>query len=142
MTIQEVISEVTNELEKIVSAQTVIGEPIIAGGKTLIPVTKLSVGFVSGGFEGSGKAGAGTGTDFAKTPYGGGGGAGAKVEPVAFIVIDGDKTEILTLNESSLEDEIVKFLGMVPSIIDKVKAAKKEREPKAKTIIVEDDCGC
>ncbi|MDV0445426.1 hypothetical protein MmiAt1_10040 [Methanimicrococcus sp. At1] len=138
MTIQDVISEVTNELEKIVSAQTVIGDPIYAGGKTLIPVTKLSVGFVSGGFEGSGK----NGTDVSKTPYGGGGGAGAKVEPVAFIVITGDKTEILTLSESKLEDEIVKFLGMVPSIIDKVKAAKKEREPKAKTIIIEDDCGC
>jgi uncharacterized spore protein YtfJ len=136
MTIQDVISEVTKELEKIVSAQTVIGEPIIAGGKTLIPITKLSVGFVSGGFDIGGKPG----TELAKAPYGGGGGAGAKVEPVAFIVIDGDKTELLTLNASCLEDEVVKFLGMIPSIIDKVKAAKKEREPKAKVIEVDDGC--
>ncbi len=136
MTIQDVISEVTNELEKIVSAQTVIGDPIITCGKTLIPVTKLSVGFVSGGFEAGGKSG----TDLAKVPYGGGGGAGAKVEPVAFIVIDGDKTEILTLNESRLEDEIVKFLSMIPAIIDKVKAAKKEKEPKARIIEVDDGC--
>lgn len=136
MTIQDVISEVTNELEKIVSAQTVIGDPIITCGKTLIPVTKLSVGFVSGGFEAGGKSG----TDLTKVPYGGGGGAGAKVEPVAFIVIDGDKTEILTLNESRLEDEIVKFLSMIPAIIDKVKAAKKEKEPKARIIEVDDGC--
>ncbi|MDR2944587.1 MAG: sporulation protein [Methanosarcinales archaeon] len=136
MTIQDVISEVTNELEKIVSAQTVIGEPIITCGKTLIPVTKLSVGFISGGFE----AGGASGTDLAKAPYGGGGGAGAKVEPVAFIVIDGDKTEILTLNTSSLEDEIVKFLSMVPSIIDKVKTASKGKAPKAKIIEVDDGC--
>lgn len=135
MTIQEVISEVTNELEKIVSAQTVVGEPILAGGKTIIPITKLSVGFVSGGVEGGSKS-----ESENKTPYGGGGGAGAKVEPVAFIVIDGDKTEILTLNESNIEDEIVKFLGMIPSIIDKVKAAKKEREPKSRIIEVDDNC--
>lgn len=135
MTIQEVISEVTNEIEKIVSAQTVVGEPILTGGKTIIPITKLSVGFVSGGIEGGGKS-----ESEIKTPYGGGGGAGAKVEPVAFIVIDGDKTEILTLNESNLEDEIVKFLSMIPSIIDKVKAAKKEREPKARIIEVDDNC--
>lgn len=135
MTIQEVISEVTEELEKIVSAQTVVGEPIITSGKTLIPITRLSVGFVSGGFETGNKNGG-------NAPYGGGGGAGAKVDPVAFIVIDGDKTEILTLKESRLEDELVKFLAMIPSIIDKAKAAKKEKEPKAKTIIIEDDCGC
>ncbi|MBZ3936196.1 GerW family sporulation protein [Methanimicrococcus blatticola] len=136
MTIQDVISEVTNELEKIVSAQTVIGDPIITCGKTLIPVTRLSVGFASGGFE----AGSKSGSELAKAPYGGGGGAGARVEPVAFIVIDGDKTEILTLNESRLEDEIVRFLGMVPSIIDKVKTAKKEKEPKARIIEVDDGC--
>jgi sporulation protein YtfJ len=136
MSIQDVISEVTKELEKIVSAQTVIGEPIVTNGKTLIPITKLSVGFVSGGFD----VGTKSGPEPAKAPYGGGGGAGAKVEPVAFIVIDGDKTELLTLNAANLEDEIVKFLSMIPSIIDKVKAAKKEKEPKAKIIEVDDGC--
>jgi Uncharacterized conserved protein len=136
MTIQEVISEVTTELEKIVSAQTVIGEPIITNGKTIIPITKLSVGFVSGGFESGNKSN----TVAEKTPYGGGGGAGAKVEPVAFIVISSDKTEILTINESRVEDEIVKFLSMIPSIIDKIKTAKKDKEPKSKIIEVDDDC--
>ncbi|MCL2862483.1 MAG: sporulation protein [Methanimicrococcus sp.] len=132
MTIQEVISEVTEELEKIVSAQTVVGEPITAGKKTFIPITRLSVGFVSGGFETGSK-------DGATAPYGGGGGAGAKVEPVAFIVIDDDKTEILTIRESQLEDEIVRFLSMIPSIIDKIKTAGKNKESKPKTIIIDDD---
>ena len=122
----------TKELEKIVSAQTVVGEPIAAGGKTFIPITRLSVGFVSGGFDVGNKNGE-------NAPYGGGGGAGAKVEPIAFIVIDGDKTEILTLSESRLEDEIVKFLSMIPSIIDKVKVSRKGKESKPKTIVVEDD---
>lgn len=155
MTIQEVISEVTNELEKIVSAQTVIGEPIMTCGKTLIPVTKLSVGFVSGGYEGAGKPSSGSSSSSStsgssgssggsdsntKVAYGGGGGAGAKVEPIAFIVIDGDKTEILTLNESKLEDEIAKFLNMIPGIIEKVKAAKKDKEPKSRVIEVNETC--
>ncbi|MCL2550268.1 MAG: sporulation protein [Methanimicrococcus sp.] len=134
MTIQEVISEVTEELEKIVSTQTVIGDPITVSGKTFIPITRLSVGFASGGFERGSKTGG-------NVPYGGGGGAGAKVEPIAFIVIDNEKTELLTIKESQLEDEIVRFLSLIPSIIDKVKAAKKEKKSKPKTIVVEDDSG-
>ena len=134
MTIQEVISEVTEKLEEIVGTQTVIGEPITAGGKTFIPITRLSVGFASGGFENGSK-------DNGTVRYGGGGGAGAKVEPIAFIVIDDEKTELLTIKESQLEDEIVKFLSMIPSIIDKVKASKKEKKSKPKTIIIEDDSG-
>ena len=133
MTIQDIISEVTGELEKIASTQTVIGDPINACGKTLIPVTKVSVGFGSGGFE------AGTKTTDSTSSYGGGGGAGVKIEPIAFIVIDGDKTEILTLNQPQLEDEIVKFLSMIPSIIDKIKTAKKDKAPKPKIIEVDDD---
>jgi len=133
MTIQEVISEVTKELEKVVSAQTVIGEPIIANGKTLIPVTKLSVGFASAGCE------VGAKDNSIKPSYGGGGGAGAKIEPIAFIVIDDEKTEILTLNQPQLEDEIVKFLSMVPSIIDKIKSSNKKKTPKPKIIEVDDD---
>jgi len=134
MTIQDIISEVTKELENIVSAKTVVGEPIVVGEKTLIPITKISVGFGSGGFEDSGTSNS-TGS---KSPYGGGGGAGAKIEPLAFIVIDDNKTEILTLKESQLEDEIAKFISMIPGIIDKVKNTKKEKS-KSKVIEVNDE---
>ena len=134
MTIQDIISEVTKELENIVSAKTVIGEPIVAGGKTLIPITKISVGFGSGGFENGGAPSSGE----SKSPYGGGGGAGAKIEPIAFIVIDDDKTEILTLKESHLEDEIAKFISMIPGIVDRVKSTKKEKS-KSKVIEVNDE---
>ena len=137
MTIQDIISEVTKELENIVSAKTVIGEPIVAGGKTLIPITKISVGFGSGGFENGGKSPADS-----KSPYGGGGGAGAKIEPIAFIIIDDEKAEVLTLKESHFEDEIAKFISMIPGIIDKVKSTKKEKEKeksKSKVIEVNDE---
>ena len=134
MTIQDIISEVTKELENIVSAKTVVGEPIVACGKTLIPITKVSVGFASGGFE----SGGASKSEDSKTPYGGGGGAGTKIEPVAFIVIDDNKTEILTLKESNIEDELAKFISMIPGIIDKVKSTKKEKS-KSKVIEVSDE---
>ncbi|WNY25713.1 GerW family sporulation protein [Methanolapillus millepedarum] len=137
MTIQDVISEVTEELERIVSAKTVIGTPIEACGKTIIPVTKVSVGFASGGYEGAGKD---KSDSAAKSAYGGGGGAGAKIEPVAFIILTADSSEILTVNSTQLETEILKFLEMVPAVIDKVKAMRKERQPKSKIIEVDDDC--
>ena len=134
MTVQDVVREVSNELEKIVSTKTVVGEPIEAGGRTIVPITKISVGFGCGGFEGSGKA-----ADVKTSkPYGGGGGAGARIEPVAFIVLSEDKTEILTVNETQLENELARAINMIPTVIEKLKLLKKENQ-KPHPIPVEND---
>ncbi|WNY26250.1 GerW family sporulation protein [Methanolapillus ohkumae] len=136
MTIQEVIAEVTEELERIVSAKTVIGTPIEACGKTIIPITKVSVGFASGGYEGAAK-----GTDSAaKSAYGGGGGAGAKIEPVAFIILTAETSEILTVNGTQLETEILKFIEMIPSVIEKVKSMRNKQSRSTIIEVDDDDC--
>ncbi|RKX24406.1 MAG: sporulation protein, partial [Candidatus Zixiibacteriota bacterium] len=88
----EILQGVVGELKEMARSESVIGEPITIGDKTVIPVVKISVGFGAGGGQGEGtaddKKASGTG-------FGGGGGGGAKIEPHAFIIIDGDKIRLL-----------------------------------------------
>ncbi|MCD4800296.1 MAG: sporulation protein [Methanococcoides sp.] len=113
MGLEDVMKEVTSELERLVSAKTVVGEPVIAGDKTILPITKVSFGFGSGGGEGS-KNGVESG-------FGGGGGGGAKIEPVAFLVISDEGVRLMTLAGNS---DLGKLLDAVPGVYEKIRSVK------------------
>ncbi|NPE27753.1 sporulation protein [Methanococcoides sp. SA1] len=113
MGLEDVMKEVTSELERLVSAKTVVGEPVIAGDKTILPITKVSFGFGSGGGEGS-KNGTESG-------FGGGGGGGAKIEPVAFLVISDEGVRLMTLSGNN---DLGKLLDAIPGVYDKIRSAK------------------
>jgi uncharacterized spore protein YtfJ len=114
--VENLIERVLGELHRIVQTETVIGEPIKAGLVTLIPVSKISLGFGAGGGQ-DGKGQSGTG-------------GGAQVEPIAFIVVDADgKVQILTLQDK--EVGLGQLAQLVPEAIDKIKkfvGKKKEHE--------------
>lgn len=118
MGVEETIKEVAGELERIASTKTVVGEPIAAADKTIIPISKISMGFGAGGGEGKREKESG---------YGGGGGAGAKIEPVAFIVVSKEDTRIFRVSEKS---DVGKFLEAVPDIVpevmEKIKAVRNK----------------
>ncbi|APH39601.1 GerW family sporulation protein [Methanohalophilus halophilus] len=113
MGVEDVMKEVSEELERLVSTKTVVGEAMEAGGKTIIPISKVSFGFGSGGGEGKKSA--------TESGFGGGGGAGAKIEPVAFLVISEEDVKLLRV---SGKGDIDKFIEAVPEIIGKVKGMK------------------
>ncbi|WP_135609938.1 GerW family sporulation protein [Methanococcoides sp. AM1] len=113
MGLEDFMKEVSSELEHLVSAKTVIGDAVVAGNKTIIPVTKVSFGFGSGGGEGK--------KDGNESGFGGGGGGGAKIEPVAFIVIEEEGVRLLTLSGKS---DIGKLIEAVPEVFEKIKSAK------------------
>lgn len=113
MGLENVMKEVTSELERLVSAKTVVGEPVIAGGKTILPITKVSFGFGSGGGEGS--------KDGVESGFGGGGGGGAKIEPVAFLVISDEGVRLMTLSGKS---DLGKLLDAVPGVYEKIRSVK------------------
>ncbi|WP_445475025.1 GerW family sporulation protein [Methanococcoides methylutens] len=133
MGVEDVIKEVTSELERMVSAKTVIGDAVVAGGKTIIPVTKVSFGFGSGGGEGT--------KDGVETGFGGGGGGGAKIEPVAFIVVEEEGVRLLTLSGKS---DIGKLIEAVPEVFEKIRSAKGKmkkgegKEPEGEAPVPED----
>ncbi len=119
MGLENVMKEISSELERLVSAKTVIGEPVEAGGTTIIPITKVSFGFGSGGGEGS--------KGEKESGFGGGGGAGAKIEPVAFIVISGDEVRMMNLSGKS---ELGTLLESLPEVFEKIKSAKEKFKKK------------
>lgn len=118
-----------DSLKKIVDVNTVVGEPIkTESGTTVIPVSKVSLGYVSGG------------TDFAtkrasEKNFAGGGGSGVTILPLGFLVIkDNGNVEFLAANvktPSGPVGSIVDLIEKSPSIVEKYKnlfASKKEEK--------------
>ena len=105
--IESLIERVMGELHRIVQTRTVVGEPVQAGELTLIPVSRITFGFgAGGGQEGKGQSGTG---------------GGATVEPIAFVVIDGNgKAQILTIREK--EASWGQLMELMPDAIAKVKS--------------------
>ena len=100
--VSELMAETIEKIKEAVDANTVVGEPIVAGEITLIPVSKISLGFGTGGSEMGGK----TPKIMGENPFGGGGGAGLKVTPVCFLVINAGMVKVLpvdTSHETSLD---------------------------------------
>lgn len=78
--LSELMGTAMDKIHGMISSNTCIGDPIVmADGTTLVPVSRVSYGFASGGND---KAG-----NNAKTGVWGGGGAAEKVEPVGFLLI-------------------------------------------------------
>lgn len=128
--VSEILKDIVGELKDIASSQTVVGEPITVGDKTVIPVVKISVGFGAGGGQGESPDKGGG--------FGGGGGGGAKIEPYAFIILDGDRIQMLSAKQGKLDalvEAVPGLFGKLKDIRDKMKKDKGEdthtEEPKS-----------
>ncbi len=119
----EIIRASVEGLKSSFDANTIIGEAITtANGTVVIPVSKLSVGFATGGIDYLGKKAAPTGNN----NFGGGGGSGLSVNPVAFLVISPAGTvELLNVNESKepadAVSQIINAIERSPELIEKCK---------------------
>ena len=114
--VSELMAETIEKIKEAVDANTVVGEPIVAGEITLIPVSKISLGFGTGGSEMGGK----TPKIMGENPFGGGGGAGVTVSPVCFLIIGRDgSANILGINAQA-SDTVDRLVEMIPGAINKV----------------------
>lgn len=117
---QNLSNMVENTLSKIknmISVNDVVGDPITtADGVTIIPISKVSVGFGGGGSDFVSKN-----VNKQENPFGGGVGGGVKVTPIAFIVIRGDSVRMLPVAApaNTTADRVVE---MVPDVLDKISA--------------------
>ena len=100
-------------------SNTVIGSTITTpDGVTLIPVSRLSFGFGSGG------------GDYGTDKFGGGTAAGVKMEPVAFLVVKDGVTRVLPVGLPAVTT-VDRLIDMVPEMMDRVEnfvEKKKEKE--------------
>ena len=106
------------KIKAMVDAATIIGDPIVHGEVTILPVSKVSFGLATGGSDFAGKGNA--------PLFGGGGGAGVSITPVAFIVIKGSEVKMLQIYKD--ESAANKAIGMVPELFDKISALFKKKE--------------
>ncbi len=110
--IKGIMDTTMDKLRTLIDADTIIGTPIVSGNLTLIPVSKVSFGMATGGSDFPSKNQNGL--------FGGGGGAGVSINPIAFIVINGDYVKMLPINNDSTV--IDKAISLAPELLDKVKA--------------------
>ena len=120
--IQGMMDTSMQKIKEMVDVNTIIGEPIhCPDGTMIIPVSKVTYGFASGGSDFP--------TKTEKDLFGGGSGAGITISPVAFLTISNGEVKLLPIAPANnTADRIVE---MVPDVVDKVSALfKKEKKQK------------
>lgn len=115
--IQQNIAGMMEKLEQFLVNKTVVGEKIVIGETTVIPL--LSIGFGMGTGIGDGRDEKDAGGS------GGGGGMGATVKPIAMMVIKGDDVQVIPIRKSS---GLEKLVEMVPEIMEKVNVNYSSKE--------------
>ena len=120
--LNDLMNTTMEKVREMADTNTIVGQPIITpDGVTLIPISKISVGFGSGGGS------------YGKNPnqdrFGGGSGAGVKIDPVAFLVVKDGTTRVLpvAVPPASTMDRNV---DMIPDLLDKVEKFNEKKEAK------------
>lgn len=105
-----------------------VGKPILAGEITIIPISKLTVGFASGGSDFTSK----NQKPEDDNSFGGGSGAGMNLSPVAFLIVKGDSVRLMPVAPppGTAVDRVVE---MVPDVIDKVTGFIEKQQDKDKS---------
>ena len=117
--IGDIISSSLEKIKTLAGGETVVGAPIpTPGGTTIIPVSKISVGFASGGLDYGGK------TPEKNKNFGGGGGTGISVTPVAFLVVSpSGSVELLSVaNAGDPLEKLTSFVDKTPDMIDRLRS--------------------
>ncbi len=109
------LQDTISKIREMVDVNNVIGEPITVDGVTIIPVSRVSVGFGGGGSDFAKNASAG------ELPFGGGVGGGVKVNPICFLIVKDGNVRMMPVAApaSTTADRIVE---MVPDTLDKIAA--------------------
>jgi len=127
--IEGMMNTTLEKIKQMVDINSIVGDPITSpDGTIIIPISRISYGFASGGTDFPSKVQ----TD--KEFFGGGTGAGVSINPVAFITICNGNVKMLQIDPyNSSADRII---GMVPDVVDKISDfinGKKGESKKSKT---------
>lgn len=136
--IEGMMNTTLEKIKQMVDINSIVGDPITSpDGTIIIPISKISYGFASGGSDFPSKAQ----TD--KNFFGGGTGAGVSINPVAFITISNGNVKMLQIDPyNSSADRII---GMFPDVVDKISElinSKKGDGKKSKDAESRASAGC
>ena len=120
--LKSMMVESMEKVKEMVDANNIVGEPITTpDGVTLIPISRVTFGFGAGG------------GDYGKNPdgsFGGGSGAGVKIDPVAFLIIKDGTTRVMPVAVPPVTT-VDRVVEMVPDLLEKAEKyfdQKKEKE--------------
>ncbi|MGN1089755.1 MAG: GerW family sporulation protein [Huintestinicola sp.] len=121
--VKDLVTSAMGKIHEMTDANTIMGDPVtLDGGVTVIPVSKVSYGFASGGSDIPSK------TD--KELFGGASGAGITVTPMGFLVVSNGEVQLLQMNlDVSASSAII---NMVPDVFNKVASLFKKDKPSDK----------
>lgn len=110
-----ILETTIEKVKDLVNVSTIIGEPMkVDGGITIIPVSKVTYGFASGGSDFPSKSN--------QDIFGGGGGAGVTITPVAFLIVDG-YGNVNIKHITAFDNAAERVVSLVPEMFDKVSGA-------------------
>lgn len=110
MTINDTLATLLDKVKALAKTETVVGDPIVVKDTTLIPISKISIGFATGGGE-HGLETRKSGGDAA--------GGGVTITPMAVVVVtEGKDSKLLWLEKE--DKSINKLLDLVPGIMDRI----------------------
>ncbi len=120
--IQGMMDTTMQKIKEMVDVNTIVGEPIhCPDGTMIIPVSKVTYGFASGGSDFPTKS--------AKDLFGGGSGAGITIAPVAFLTVSNGDVKLMPI--APVNNTADRVVEMVPDVVDKISSLfKKEKKQK------------
>lgn len=108
--VENVLEQTLKNLRSIIDVDCIVGEPIKYDGATILPISKVSVGFVSGGGEINNKYKRRKELNY---PFAGGSGGGCNLTPIGFLVVIKDKVEFLKVDCESNFEKILDLAGNI-----------------------------
>ena len=112
--IGELMQSTMENVRNILKVDTVVGDPIFTpDGITLVPVSRISVGFGGGGVEFGNKKG------LEARPYGGGNATGVKIDPIGFLVIKDGNVRMVNILPAA-NTTVDRIIDLIPQVIDRV----------------------
>ena len=121
--IENILKSTMCELREMIDVNTIVGSPFVSpNGDTIIPISKVSFGFVSGGAQYGGERRSQE-EEQGEYPFGGGSASGVTIAPVAFMVADDNALKVLTVSHRNALDKLVEN---APQLIREVKNMMRE----------------
>lgn len=121
--IENIMKTTMENIKDMIDVNTIVGDAVeTADGNVIIPISRVSFGFLAGGGEYKDKDSKQTKSSnengsISVMPFAGGTGAGVSVNPIAFLVVGGEKIKLLPVNFNTPADRIVE---LVPQIVEDI----------------------
>lgn len=122
--VERVMDNAFTKIRTLVDADTVVGNPVrTEDGVSIIPLSKVTMGFLTGGGEYSDMAQ----QNLAEYPFAGGSGAAVSVSPIGFLVSDGKSVKIIKMDD---KNPFEKLLNLIPDVVESLVDGNKDKDKK------------